>query len=61
MIFYFPNHAVTLVDLTAGEAVLLDNNDVRRYVRIPRQEFIRRWRGYGGAATTPLGVPATPL
>ena len=60
MIFYFPNHAVTLVDLTPTEALLLDNNRVQRYVRIPREEFIRRWRGYGGAATVPLVAPPAP-
>jgi hypothetical protein len=60
MIFYFPNHAVTLVDLTASEALLLDNNRVQRYLRIPREEFVRRWRGYGGAATVPLVAPPAP-
>ncbi|MDE2102465.1 MAG: hypothetical protein KGL39_34785 [Patescibacteria group bacterium] len=62
MIFYFPNHAVTLVDLNEREAVLLDNNRVSRYIRIPRQTFLENWRRWGGAATTPmLGPPASPL
>lgn len=51
-IFYFPRHAVNLVDLNETHAVLLDNNRTDRYIHIPREEFIREWRRYGGFAWT---------
>jgi hypothetical protein len=51
-IFYFPRHAVNLVDLNETHAVLLDNNRTGEYIHIPRDEFIRNWRGYGGFAWT---------
>jgi hypothetical protein len=60
-IFWKPAHSCTLVGLTESEAVVLDNNHVGRYEYTPRDEFIRRWRGYGGFALTPLvGSPAPP-
>jgi hypothetical protein len=60
-IFWKPGHSCTLVGLTEGEAIVLDNNHVWQYERTPRDEFIRRWRGYGGFALTPLaGSPAPP-
>ncbi|HEX5106213.1 MAG TPA: hypothetical protein VFV87_20480 [Pirellulaceae bacterium] len=43
-------------------AYLLDNNRTGAFIEIPRDEFIRRWRGYGGVAVVPtLGAPAPPL
>lgn len=60
-ITFFSNHFICLVDLTPGEAVLLDNNRVGRFITLPREEFVRRWRGYGGWATTPVYSPAPPL
>lgn len=43
-------------------AYLLDNNRVGAFIEIPREEFIRKWRGYGGVAVVPtLGAPAPPL
>ena len=41
-------------------AILLDNNRVGQYITLPREEFLRRWRGYGGWATTPVYSPAAP-
>jgi hypothetical protein len=58
---YYPMHYVNLVDLTAEHATLLDNNRVGQYITIPRDEFIRRWRGYGGWATAVVYAPAAPL
>ncbi|MGH7136777.1 MAG: hypothetical protein ACREHD_13625 [Pirellulales bacterium] len=58
---YYPMHYVNLVDLTAEHATLLDNNRVGQYISIPRDEFIRRWRGYGGWATAVVYAPAAPL
>jgi len=60
-IFWKPAHSCTLVGFTAEEAIVLDNNRVGKYEYTPREEFIRRWRGYGGFALTPLaGAPAPP-
>lgn len=57
-IFYFPRHAVNLVDLNDQYAVLLDSNRPSQYLYIPREEFIREWRGYGGFAWTVVyGAP----
>lgn len=60
-IFWKPSHSCTLVDLTATHAVVLDNNHVDRYEYTPRDEFIRRWKGFGGFALTPLLPPSPPL
>jgi hypothetical protein len=60
-ITYYPAHYVNLVDLTAEHATLLDNNRVGRYTTIPRDEFLVRWRGYGGWATAVVYAPAAPL
>ena len=60
-ITYYPMHYVNLVDLTRDHATLLDNNRVAQYITIPRDEFLRRWRGYGGWATTVVYAPAAPL
>lgn len=61
-IFWKPGHSCTLVDIDAENAVVLDNNNVGEYEYTPREQFIRRWRGYGGFALTPLaGVPAPPI
>jgi hypothetical protein len=60
-ITYYPMHYVNLVDLTAEHATLLDNNRVGAYITIPRDEFIRRWRGFGGWATAVVYTPAAPL
>lgn len=51
-IFYFPRHAVNIVDFNETHAVLLDNNRPGDYIYIPRNEFIRNWRAYGGFAWT---------
>ncbi len=59
-IFYFPRHAINLVDLNEHEAVLLDNNRPNEYIRVPREEFIRAWRGYGGFAWTVVYGPPPP-
>ncbi len=60
-ITYYPMHFVNLVDLTANHATLLDNNRVGQYITMPRDEFLRRWRGYGGWATAVVYSPAAPL
>lgn len=60
-ITYYPMHFVNLVDLTAEHATLLDNNRVGQYINIPRDEFLRRWRGFGGWATAVVYSPAAPV
>ena len=57
---FFANHFVCLVHLDAQHAILLDNNRIGQYITLPRDEFLRRWRGYGGWATTPVYSPAAP-
>ncbi|HET6878669.1 MAG TPA: hypothetical protein VFI31_00770 [Pirellulales bacterium] len=58
---FYPMHYVNLVDLTDDQATLLDNNRVGQYITLPRDEFVRRWRGYGGWATAVVYSPAAPL
>jgi hypothetical protein len=57
---FFANHFVCLVHLDGERAILLDNNRVEQYLTLPRDEFLQRWRGYGGWATTPVYSPAAP-
>lgn len=61
-IFYYPNHSICFNGFTdhGQTAVLLDNNRIDRYITLPRAEFLRAWRGYGGFAFTPVGSPAPP-
>jgi hypothetical protein len=58
---FFANHFICLVHLDGQRAILLDNNRIGQYITLPRDEFLRRWRGYGGWATTPVYSPAAPL
>lgn len=60
-ITYWPNHAVCLVGLDESTAYVLDNNRVDRIIEIPREEFFRRWRGYGGWAWTIVYDPPPPV
>ena len=60
-ITYYPAHYVNLVDLTDDHATLLDNNRVVQYLTVPRDEFIRQWRSYGGWATAVVYAPAAPI
>lgn len=60
-ITYFPGHAVNLVHLDETHAGLLDNNRIHEIIWIPRDEFVRRWQGYGGWAWTLVYDPPPPL
>lgn len=52
-------HAVTFCGYHNGNALLIDNNRVRKYIKVPKQEFIDEWRVYGGfAITTVYSRPA---
>lgn len=66
-IFYKPSHAINLVGLDKNYAYLLDNNYPNRpeqqgYERVPRAEFMRRWKqDYGGFAWTVVYFPPPML
>jgi len=60
LIYYFPNHAINFCGYEDGKAVLLDNNNTSRYIRIDKQLFLARWRGYGGVAAAPCYSPLPP-
>jgi hypothetical protein len=60
-ITFFPSHFVCLVHLDSERAGILDNNRTDRIIWISRDEFVRRWQGYGGWATTPVYAPAPPV
>ncbi len=57
---FWPQHAVNLVHLDETQAALLDNNRIETIVWLSREEFIRRWRGYGGWAWTLVYEPPPP-
>jgi len=59
-IHYFSQHAVTFCGYEDGNAVLLDNNRPGTYIRVPKQQFLSRWRGYGGLALTVVYAPPPP-
>lgn len=66
VITYKPNHAINLVGLDSQYAYLLDNNATSRpeqsgWEQVPRDEFERRWRGYGGRAATVVYRPPAPV
>lgn len=54
-------HMICLVDLDKDYATILDNNDEKRYHKIPRSEFLAEWRRSGSWAMTPIYIPAPPL
>jgi hypothetical protein len=60
VIFYFPNHSICFVGHHDGQAWLLDNNREDHFLRVPWDEFVRNWKGYGGVALTPIYVPPPP-
>ncbi len=60
-IHYYSNHAVTFAGYTLnGHAVLIDNNRPETRIEIPKAEFVRNWKGYGGKAITILGGKRPP-
>ena len=65
-IFYKPNHAICAIGMDERYVYLLDNNDVTRperdgtHERVEINDFIRRWRGYGGFAWTVVYTPSPP-
>jgi hypothetical protein len=54
-------HMVCLVHLDDKWAGLLDNNNVERYIWVPRETLIAEWKASYGWAVTPIYAPAAPL
>ncbi|MGN6545010.1 MAG: hypothetical protein ACTHK7_08165 [Aureliella sp.] len=65
IIWFFPSHCVHFCGFSTVDgqsyALLCDNNRIEKYIRVPREEFLRRWKEYGGFACTALFAPAPPL
>ncbi|MDQ3288935.1 MAG: hypothetical protein M3Q42_11895 [Pseudomonadota bacterium] len=62
VIFYYPNHSIWFVGFEGDKAYVLDNNRIEAFIEIPKDEFIRNWKGYGGVAIVPeVGAPRPPL
>lgn len=61
IIWYKPSHCVAFVGISVvgGKemAVIQDNNRPGTFEQYPLDEFIRKWRGYGGFACTLLLTP----
>jgi hypothetical protein len=58
------SHMVNLVHLDAKWGVILDNNNIEenRLLWLPRDEFLKRWRGGGGGwAVVLLSPPPPPI
>jgi hypothetical protein len=54
-------HMVALVHLDAKWAAILDNNDVERFIWVPRETLIAEWKASDGWAIAPIYTPAAPL
>lgn len=64
VIFYYPNHSIMFCGFTPDgkDAVVLDNNRIEKFIVIEKQEFLRKWRGYGGVCVVPtVGNPRPPI
>lgn len=62
VIFYKPMHSICFCGYdTSGNAILLDNNHIDRYEKVPKETFLRNWKNrYRGFALTPVYSPAPP-
>ena len=54
-------HMVALVHLDDRWAALLDNNNVSKFIWVPRETLIAEWKASYGWAVTPIYTPAAPL
>jgi hypothetical protein len=54
-------HMVTLVHLDSQWAAILDNNNVSKFIWVPRATLIAEWKASYGWAVTPVYTPAAPL
>ena len=49
------------VHLDSKWAAILDNNDVSKFIWVPRETLIAEWRASYGWAVVPVYTPAAPL
>ena len=54
-------HMVALVHLDDKWAAILDNNNVERFIWVPRETLIAEWKASYGWAVTPIYTPTAPL
>ena len=54
-------HMVALVHLDDKWAAILDNNNIERFIWVPRETLIAEWKASYGWAVTPIYAPAAPL
>lgn len=54
-------HMVALVHLDSEWAAILDNNNISKFIWLPRQTLIAEWQASHGWAVTPIYTPAAPL
>lgn len=61
IIWFYDSHCVTFCGWSNKDgrqvAMINDNNRPSRYIEIERNEFIRRWAGYGGFGLSLLDPP----
>lgn len=61
-IFYYQNHSIFFAGFYGDDAYVCDNNRIDSFIKIPKSEFIPKWKGYGGVCVTPLlGQPSPPI
>ena len=60
VIHYYVGHAVTFRGYADGFAILQNNNNPDRVIRVKKADFIKRWKGYGGCALTLVYNPYPP-
>lgn len=64
IIWFFPSHCVHFCGLAIVDGqkygILCDNNRVEKYIRVPYEEFVKRWREYGGFAMATTLPPPPP-
>lgn len=54
-------HMVALVHLDSQWAALLDNNDIEKFIWVPRAALIVEWKASHGWAVAPIYTPTAPL
>ncbi len=60
VIFYKPSHSIVFCGYDGETAVLLDNNAIGDFERVPKATFVQRWKGFGGFALSPVATPRPP-
>lgn len=54
------DHAVYFYGYQGDVALVIDNNDPRRVLRVPKERFLSIWKRSGGQAITPVYSPLPP-